>query len=167
MRGAFGLISLLLGIALMAYLWSSHTAVVSHSSNEALDQVRQISGHDADGKSVLESIKTAAGNDGSGRFKSLVVTELVPGGAMEKFYGLKTGDRITVVGQYPVDLSTDAGTANAMLLDAYEKSLPLTVTRDKKEITLPLRATGNSEAPGSPAKSIEDQIKQIEKQVGQ
>src|SRR6185437_8407255 len=130
MRGVFGLISLLLSMALIAYLWSSHTASVSQSNKQLLDQAQQISGHDANGKSVLESIKTAAGNDGGGRMKSLVVKSIVPGGAMEKFYGLKTGDRITVVGQFPVDLSTDAGTADTILLDAYEKSQPLTVTRD-------------------------------------
>ena len=56
---------------------------------------------------------------------------------MEKLYGLKKGDKITVEGQYDVQ-NAGADTANAMLLEAFKASGQLTVIRDGKEITLPL-----------------------------
>src|SRR5689334_11419401 len=103
MRGAFGLVSLLIGIAIMAYIWSMHTAQVSKSGSEAQKQAQRLSGRGEDGKSALESITTTADNS-AGHLKALLVTDIVPGGAMEKVYGLKKGDRILVVGNYPVDL---------------------------------------------------------------
>jgi hypothetical protein len=178
---------LLICIAIGGYLWSTHTAAVSKSGTEATDQARQISGHASDGSNALDSVKTEASNDTSGHFKALLVTDVTAGGAMEKYYGLKKGDRITMEGQYDV-LNGGADTASAMLLDTYEKFQPLTVIRDGQELTLPLTASlpapslpgtaasaaptnstppANSPAPVKPqgprsqGQAIQDQLKQI------
>src|SRR5690349_12229394 len=100
MRGAFGLVSLLICIAIMAYVWSSHTSQVSSSGKQATQQAQQIAGRDENGKPALDSIQTAPDTE-RGRFR-LLVTKVDPGGAFDKVYGLKTGDRIVNAGQLPL-----------------------------------------------------------------
>ncbi|HET6247817.1 MAG TPA: hypothetical protein VFE47_08975 [Tepidisphaeraceae bacterium] len=153
MRGALGLVSVLVCGVIVAYVWANYTAAVSHSGTKATDQATQLSGHGADGKSALESIKTKPDLDASGRLKSLLVTECKADGAMEKFYGFKKGDKIISEGQYDLAMNPDADTASAMLLDAYEKSASVEVIRDGKQIKLPLDGAG---------KNIQDQFNQLQ-----
>ena len=65
------------------------------------DQVEQISGRGQDGRSAMESFKTEPQLQ-NGKLNSLLVTDVTPGGAVEDYYGLKKGDRITL-------LTTQAG----------------------------------------------------------
>jgi hypothetical protein len=153
MRGALGLVSVLVCSVIVAYIWASHTAAVSHSGTKAMDQATQLSGHGADGKSALESIKTTPELDATGHLKSLVVTECTTDGAMDKFYGFKKGDKIVSEGQYDLLNNSDADTASAMLLDTYEKFQSVEVIRDGKQIKLPVDGAG---------KNIQDQFNQLQ-----
>ena len=189
MRGAFGLVSLLLCIAIMAYVWSMHTSEVSRSSKEARQKAQQISGRDEDGKPALDSILTMP-ETVRGKFQ-LNVTRVDPGGAFDKVYGLRVGDRITVAGQFPLDMYNDEATARSMLLMAYQSAVAgptepgarLTVIRNGKEMTLTQvtppgtpTATNTPPAPAQPStpvqppsqgKVIQNQINDIKKQLGQ
>jgi hypothetical protein len=156
MRGAFGLVSILVCGLIVAYVWALHTSAVSKNGSKAMDQATQLSGHGEDGKSALESIKTTADNDAGGHLKSLLVTDIVPGGAMDKFYGFKKGDKIVSEGQYDVLTNGDADTASAMLLDAYERFQSVVVIRDGTQMTLPVNGTG---------KAIQDQFNDLRKNM--
>jgi hypothetical protein len=153
MRGALGLVSVLVCGVIVAYVWANYTATVSHSGTKATDQATQLSGHGADGKSALESIKTTPELDASGHLKSLVVSECKPDGAMDKFYGFKKGDKIISEGQYELAMNPDADTASAMLLEAYKQFASVEVIRDGKKISLPL---------AGPGKTIQDQFNQLQ-----
>ena len=159
MRAMFSLVSLLIFALIIAYLWATHTAAISKPARQAKEEVTQLSGHDENGKPALESIKTDAGLDAGGHLKSLVVTDVVPDGAMDKFYGFKKGDRITNEGQYDVTTNGDAEMARAMLLDAYEKHQSVEVIRDGQQIELPLGGTAG--------KTTQDQFNQLQHIGGQ
>src|SRR5207248_9958789 len=92
MRGMFGLVSLLLAVAIIAYLWSQHTTVVAHEGVKAQDQARQISGRGQDGRAAIHSFTVNPEMRGN-RLDALEVTDVVPGGALAD-YGLKKGDKI-------------------------------------------------------------------------
>jgi hypothetical protein len=158
MRGAFGLVSLLICVALVAYMWANHTSAVSNSGNPATDQARRIAGYDADGKSALESIKIEREVDSVTHKTETVVSDIVAGGAMDQAYGLKKGDKIITLGEYPLMPTDDAGTASAMLLKAFQASQSVEVIRAGKQISLPL--------PGTAGKTIQDQFNQLQ-HVGQ
>ncbi len=180
MRGMFGLVSLLIGALIVAYLWAQHTSVVVKSAGPVRDQAQQLSGHSVDGTSAADSIKTEPVNDPGGRLKALRVVDVTPGGGMETFYGLQKGDRITMLGALPVDMNNDYGLSTAMLLDSYEKMQPLVVIRNGQEVTLPITAPSSVAPPAagtpttatpvpanpSPAtpkqgQSLQDQVKRL------
>ena len=141
MRGMFGLVSLLLAVAIIAYLWSQHTAVVAHEGTKAQDQARQISGRGQDGRAAINSFKIEPKMHGN-RLESLDVTDVTPGGALAD-YGLKRGDRIVKIGDQKVgDVSNDdPDLAKSLVHDAYQKSQSITVERNGQEVMLP---TGGS-----------------------
>lgn len=138
MRGAFGLISLLIGVAIVVYLWANQTKTVVESGGAARDQAQQISGHSADGTPVGQSLATEPENDPRGAFKDLLVTDVTPGAGMDAFYGLKKGDRIISVESLTTVELNSGPAMKDMLLDAFGKKQPIVVNRNGQQITLPL-----------------------------
>jgi hypothetical protein len=116
---------------------------------DAAKQARQISGHDEDGTPADRTI-TLDADLRDNRFQDLVVTNVKPGGAMDRFYGFKPGDKIIAIGD--ADIATlsndDFEMAKAMLLqEGFEKSKPVTVIRDGQRMQLP-------ESAASPAAAV-------------
>ena len=138
MRGMFGLVSLLLAVAIIAYLWSQHTAVVAHEGVKAQDQARQISGRGQDGRAAVNSFKVEPQMRGS-RLDALEVTDVTPGGALAD-YGLKKGDKIIKIGDQKIgDRSNDdPGLAKDLVHDAFQRSQSITVLRKGQEVMLPI-----------------------------
>ena len=120
MRALFGglsLVGLLLAVAIWAYVWSKQTAEVAKTAKEVNPVVNQMAGRSEDGKSAIESITLSEGYL-NGQLRSLVVTDIVAGGAMEKMYpDLKKGDRIVEMGDIPVDATGSFDAAKDMLID--------------------------------------------------
>ncbi|HZL38551.1 MAG TPA: hypothetical protein VFC78_24800 [Tepidisphaeraceae bacterium] len=159
MRMGLGLISLLLGVALIAYLWSKNTTVVMQKGNEARKQVEQISGHDENGGLASDSITTQPETGPDGHLKDLLVTNLVTGGPFESFFGLQKGDKIITIGPLEVGdryiMADDSKAAVNFLTDAYQTSKPLIVIRNGQQMTLPAQkgappvAASPAPAPGA------------------
>lgn len=137
MRGAFGLVALMITMLIVAYLWSTHTAAVSTASKPARETAQQLSGRDESGMRASDSLKMEAEErNGSARF--VTVTEIVTGGPMDVYYGLKVGDKITHTGGLHLS-NFDGEMARLQVLEAYQRQQELKVLREGKELTLPVK----------------------------
>ena len=140
MRAIFGLVSLLVVVAIIAYLFSIYDIPVAKHGQQAQQQARQLSGHDQDGTPADQTIKLDA-DLRNNKLADLIVTSVTPGGAMDRVYGFQAGDKIIAIGE--MDISTlsndDFEMAKAQLLqEGFEKGKPVTVIRAEKKIQLPL-----------------------------
>ncbi len=153
MRGAFGLVSLLVAVGIMLYLFAKYDIPIAREGQKTTEQVQQISGRGPDGVPVSQSIVLEP-QERSGKLVSVVVTSLTPGGPMEKYYGLRPNDQITQVNGIGLDIlaGTDVQQAKNFVAEAYQRSQPLLVVRDGQQITLPQPAgTPMSASPPAPS----------------
>ena len=143
MRAGIGLISLLVGVALMMWLFAESEIPKVKAGKKAQEEAQQISGRGTDSLPAMESFETEAQRAGSRM--TLVVTAVTPGGAMQTYYGLLKDDRITGVnGMHVNDLANgDDQLAKALVAEAFGKQQKLAVVRNGQTLTLPL-------PPGSP-----------------
>src|SRR6266496_5562599 len=106
MRMIFGLVGLLVVIGVIVWILSSaylpHTHQVLKLRERIQPQVQQIAGQDTDRGDARQTISLDAENTGGGKMKSVVVTQIKPGGAMERYFGLQKGDSI-------VEIATQGG----------------------------------------------------------
>jgi len=139
---------------------------VAQEGKKAQDQAAQIAGRDQDGTPAKDTIVMEAQSTG-GRVSSLFVVSLVPGGAMERHFGLVKDDTIieigTQAGLQKVRDFNDGEMAEALVAEAYQKKLTLVVMRNGQRLTLPLvggptvaAPTGTPAAPATPAKPADD-----------
>lgn len=137
MRAIFGLVSLLVVVAIIAYLFSIYDIPVAKHGQQAQQQARQLSGHDQDGTPAGQTIKLDA-DYRNNKLDDLVVKSVVPGGAMDRFYGFQAGDKILLIGDYDIHTNDDFETAEAMLVqEGFEKGKPVTIIRNGQKIQLP------------------------------
>ena len=173
MRMAFGLISLLVVIAIILVVFAKTEAPTIKTGEKAQDAARQISGHGEDGGDAMGSFQTQ-GKIRNGNLDSLTVTSVRPGGALSD-YGLKTGDEILQVGDTKLGLlsNNDPELAKAMVAqEGFSKNKPIIVRRNGKELSLPADKnvatnappTGSAPQPSNnpPAgNSVQDQLKNL------
>ena len=150
MRAGIGLISLLIGVALMMWLFAESEIPKVKAGKAAQEEAQQISGRGTDNQPAMHSFETEAQRGGSRM--TLLVTAVTPGGAMETYYGLLKDDRITGVnGMHVNDLANgDEQLAHALVSEAFGKRQPLTVVRNGQTLNLPLPA-GSAPAAAAPA----------------
>lgn len=134
MRAGAGLLALLIGIGLLAWLWATHTATVAKKGEEARQQIQPMTGHDANGVRAEDSVKFE-GQMSNGNLRSLLVTDVTPGGFYEEYFGLKKGDQITQIGGNDVAVYGDEGAAASFVYQAGQGQ-PLTVLRNGQKLTL-------------------------------
>lgn len=146
MRAMFGLVSLLVGVAVLFYIFTRNTSETLRVSKPMQEQAQQMSGRGEDGRSAMDSFRVEPEQQGS-RLTALLVTSVTPGGAADTFYGLKKGDRIVEISeggglQKVNDASNgDADTAKALLAQySFAASQPIVVMRNGKQLTLPQSA---------------------------
>lgn len=153
MRAMFGLVSLLVVVAIMVVLFRMFEIPTIEKGQEAHNEAQQISGRGQDGQSAMGSFQVEPEQQGS-RLSALLVTNVTPGGAADTFYGLKKGDRIIEISaggglQKVNDASNgDAETAKAMLAQySFAASQPIVVMRGGQELALPASAARPLSAP--------------------
>lgn len=137
MRAFFGLAALLVSAFIVIYIWTEHTSKVSRAGREAEQRAQQFTGRGEDGAPVRDSI-TLKPVEAGGQTRAVLVEAVVPGGPMEKYYGLRAGDRIIRIGDRSVGLF-DGEMAALQVIEAHRSGAPLAVVRDGKELTLPQR----------------------------
>ena len=158
MRAMFGLVSLLVVIAIMLVLFKWFEAPVLEQGQKTRDQARQISGRGDDGVAAIHSFQVEPNLHGN-KLESLDVTDVTPGGALAS-YGLQKGDKIIDINGTKVgDLSNnDSELAKAQVHDAFQRSQSLVVLRNGQPVTLPQGASDSAGANG-PLNSINNSIK--------
>jgi hypothetical protein len=145
MRGAFGLVSLLVVAAIGCWLFVTYNKPVLDAGRKSHDEAAQISGRENDGTPIGQTFVTDP-EDKGGHLNDLLVKSVAPGGAMETYFGLKAGDQVTAIGSMTVrDLNDDSGLARAMMEESYQRRQPLVVLRNGTQLTLP--ADPNAPAP--------------------
>ena len=155
MRGAFGLVALMIVAFIVIWLWSTHTAVVSEQYKQMKPKVDQLSGHDTDGSGrKAGDTYTLDPVESGGKMRGMKVASLVSGGAMETYFGFQVGDVVTAVG--PLDMRDyDRGMGKALIDEAYQRQQELTVIRNGQTIKLPQdRAVGRTGRAGGRAAAI-------------
>lgn len=166
MRAIFGLVSLLVTVGIIMWLFSMFSIPAAREGKKAQDEVRQMSGRGEDGQAAIHSFKVEPQLRGN-QLQALEVTDVTPGGALAS-YGLQKGDQIIQVNGTKVgDLSNnDAELAKAQIHDAFRASQPLVVLRNGRQITLPQGDGVSPPAPGAqntgspaPLDSINNSIK--------
>ena len=175
MRGIFGLVSLLVVVAIMALMFKTYSIPVIKRGKKTQDQARQLSGRSQDNTPAERSIKLNPEPD-LGPLKDMVVLEVTPGGAMDKYYGLQVGDKITAINGNDIRSfsNDDFEMAKAQLVqEGFEKSAPITIIRNGETMQLPVPHHEPNLAQGETAenqqqdpangqkKSIEDQLNRI------
>src|SRR4051812_32857939 len=139
MRGIIGgglLLALLIGIAIWAYAWGTHTAAVTKKGQETKKEAEQISGRGPDGQSAESSVKLDA-KAKAGKTDALVVTDLTPGGALDQYFHLQKGDEIIQIGQFRVgDYPGGDDMAEAAVFEAAQRQQALVVRRGSQTLTL-------------------------------
>lgn len=154
MRAAFGLVSLLVVVAIILILFSMYSIPAAKRGKVAQNQARQIAGRDEDNAPVTDAV-TLDAQDRNGRMEGAVVTSIVPNSALQQRYGLQNGDVILEMGPLSVKTNmSSASEAKDFLLDAYQKSQPVVVMRGSERLTLPqdaARAAARVPAPSPTA----------------
>ncbi|QOV89151.1 PDZ domain-containing protein [Humisphaera borealis] len=128
MRGAV-MLSLLIGVAIMAYLWSTSAETASKVNRDVRQEMAPVTGRGPDGGSITDSAEFTADRAG------LAVAKVKPGSYYEVFFGLKAGDVIVRAGD--IDLKgQDETSAQTFLMDAAQKKRELVVMRAGARTTL-------------------------------
>ncbi len=153
MRAIFGLVGILVTVGVIAWFLGSgggltHTATVIKTGERSREQVNQIAGNDTlSGERAGNSADLAPATTG-GRLIGILVTSVAPGGAYERYFGLKKDDTIVAVeyqaNRFSVKDLADADMAEAQILEAYSKKGSVVVVRNEQQILLP-------QAPAKPA----------------
>jgi hypothetical protein len=147
MRMAFGLVSLLVTMAIIMWLMSMQVGPggTVPQAVVARQQVAQIAGRTPDGTSVRETIAMTPVMKGS-RLEALLVSDLLLGGAMQAHFGLAKGDEIVAIETRGSDRPTpvrevtypvDPELAEAYVLEAFQFRKRLVVLRNGTEMTMP------------------------------
>jgi hypothetical protein len=156
MRGLL-LIGLLMGIALMAYLWAQNTSAISKANKDVLPEVNQFSGRDMEsGDPAYQTAELEAVENGQ-RLTGVRVVSVRPNGAYEKYFGLKPNDTIISV-EYQAFTTPLKGKeledAKLEVFNAFQKQGTVTVLRDKQQMTLP----GTGADSKNPTATLQNQL---------
>ena len=186
MRMAFGLVSLLVVIAIMMVLFKTFEAPTIETGQKAKEQAIQISGRGQDGGDAMSSFAVQPKLRGS-TLDALTVLSVHPSGAMADFYGIQAGDQIVEVDGMKIgEISNDDGeTAKAMVIQkGFQASAPIVVVRNGQRLNLPAErnvVTASTPAPAAntppatnappannppAANSVQDQLKNLGIQTG-
>ena len=170
MRAIFGLVGLLVTVAVVLWLFSLTSIPTAKEGQKAQEQTRQLSGRGEDGGAAISSFKVQPETKGN-RLEDLLVTEVTPGGAVDQFYGLKKGDRIveieTQAGMEKLrnDPLADSEMAKAKVHDAFSASRSIIVVRSGREMTLPAPAASTPQSLPPPRSSPQDPLNNIIKSI--
>ncbi|HEV8607011.1 MAG TPA: hypothetical protein VGQ99_16845 [Tepidisphaeraceae bacterium] len=137
MRAGFGLVAVMVTIAIMIWLWASMVSETAKYGVPAQREAQQLAGQDEHGRRAMSSIELAP-EEQHGKLQYMLVDSINPQGAMAKWFHLQTNDQIIAAGPLNFrDMNYDAGMAEALIQQAYQFKQELTIMRGGKKIVLP------------------------------
>jgi hypothetical protein len=138
MRMAFGLVSLLVTLAIILFIFKYIEAPTIKEGKKAQDTARQMAGRDEEGQRVTDAV-TLDSQDRAGKMESVVVSDIKPNSALQQRYGLQKGDVILEMGELSVrGYMNSPDEAKDFLLKAYQENRNLVVIRGWDKLTLPM-----------------------------
>ena len=149
MRMAFGLVSLLVTIGVIAWIMHSVELPYTQSSVKAMQDTQQftnqLSGVDDKGIIITDTVSLFADTRNDGKLQDLQVTQVLPNSPLLTKYGLKVNDVIVaVIDGHTVrtDLNglNDEQAGRDAIRDAYSTGGQIVVQRGDDRLTLPLAA---------------------------
>lgn len=169
MRAMFGIVGILMVLAIIV-LWMnkglSHTDEVLKAGKKAEDQMAQIGGRDAVSREPAGDSAKLEVQQFSGKMDSILVTKVTPGGAYERYFGLKPNDTIIAIvlqgSEMKVKDLNDSELAVAQVVDAYSKKGQLVVMRDGEQIRLPAAPPPEARPAGGKSGSDDPLQKQLD-----
>jgi hypothetical protein len=162
MRYGFGLLALLVVVAIILVMYSQFTLPAVKQGKHAQEQAAQIAGVDDSGGRVSDSYDLKTEMD-AGKIRGLRVTRISTTSPMKSYYGLQKDDVIIEYGaagnMMKIREESDAEMAKAMVAEAYQKRQPLTVLRNGLPVTLDgeNKKSGTTGGPDS----LQDQLNKI------
>lgn len=169
----FGLVALLIGVAIMFYLFTENTAQIQNVAGPARHTAERLAGRDENGVMARDSIKLAPFPE-SGKFKGLRVVALMPGGPMEKEFALQKDDVIIGADSHGLmnKFAEDPSMAQAWLFTSFGENRPIQVIRNNEVVLLdPTQiaqkngsTSGQSAQPAQPAPATDSQS-ELQKQL--
>ena len=172
MRAAFGLVSILVVLAILAVVWAmpggelDRVSLAKQAQDDTRAMVNEMSGRESTGARRKSEPLTFA--DPATPFRRLTITAIAPGSELAQRYGLRVGDEIKTIGAFEVGSAIVPTEDDARLqLDVLREVEPIVVVRGGKEYTLdptnpatiaaaaatptPAAPTGETELTGGPA----------------
>jgi hypothetical protein len=146
---AFGLVSLLVTIGVIAWIMHSVELPYTQSSVKAMQDTQQftnqLSGVDDKGIIITDTVSLFADTRNDGKLQDLQVTQVLPNSPLLTKYGLKVNDVIVaVIDGHTVrtDLNglNDEQAGRDAIRDAYSTGGQIVVQRGDDRLTLPLAA---------------------------
>lgn len=162
---AFGLVGLLVVVAIMLIVWTQNTSQVAKVHKDVRPQVEQLAGRDSSGAAVSGTYELEEVTEG-GTFRGLRVKSIDANSAMKSFYGLEQGDVIIEFAQRggvtTKARDSDPESMKAFIAEAYQFQQPLIVTRGGHTLTL---KPGNAHprTDNAPDNSVSNQLDKITK----
>jgi hypothetical protein len=119
----------------------SHTEETLKAGRKAEEQLAQIGGKDAISREPAGDSAKLEVQQFGGKIDSIVVTKVTPGGAYERYFGLRPNDAIIAIVAHGNEMRVkdlnDSELAVAQVVDAYSKNGQLVVMREGEQIRLP------------------------------
>ncbi len=154
-----GLLSLLIVVAIMFYLFagptgpggSSYGGTLAEKNREAREDVNRFAGQGVDGRRMSETL-TLEPFPERGPMRGVRVVTIEADGTAATNFGLQVGDVIRQIGPNelggPIITSVDA--ANDFIDDAFARGMKLTIERDGVELVLPEDTVPSTPGPALP-----------------
>jgi hypothetical protein len=163
MRAVFGLAGILIVIGVIVWWMGApggeldQNRAAIKAGNQARETVSQVAGHDlATGGRAMDSA-TFELLTSNNKPASMNVVTIVPGGAYERYFGLKKDDIILAVHYQgftrPIREMDNLEDGREQVAEAFQRQGSLTVKRNGKEITLPAVPGAPAAMPAAPAAS--------------
>ena len=146
MRMGFGLVALLVTVAIVLILFVKKEEPTLRAGQKAKEEAQQLSGRGPDQLPASQSVKLEPQMK-NGQVESLLVTDVTPGGALDQYFGLKKDDVIVKVGQFDIRGNPYGEGAEVMVFEAAQKNEPIVVTRSGQHVTLTRKSAGGKGLP--------------------
>ncbi len=167
MRMAFGLVGLLVTIAIIAVLWSKSAKTSVDTYEKVQPIVSQIAGRDANGNNIETTYADFPDLRSDGKLQDLQITQLAPDSPLAQYFGLQKND-VVIAGIDGHGVRTDLNgldderAGKDAIWDAYTQSGQLIVQRGDKTLTLP--APKNAANPNPMAAAQNQNARRTEQQ---
>ncbi len=160
MRAAFGLVGVLVALAILILLWGGEGGYLDSSQStiktgqQLQAQTNVLAGRNTTGTvRAIDTIEVELDQaSGGGPVRGLKVTKIETGGAMEQRFGLAAGDVIVEIGPLSVrDMVSSVDEGRDYLWDAYQRGTTLRVRRGAVTLSMAAREMGSPVATGTGA----------------